>query len=467
MLFPRTIKLHRKHNGNLLTMIKKLVIGCLFSLITCMCFAGEIVDLYVGEIKILKVGDIKRVAVGNAKLLSTSMLNNGQLLLIAEAEGVSNVHIWYSSGLEEDITVRIDLVDIKAIRQIESISGKADEVRALLADVGGLKVRIVGERVVLSGRVDAVYKAAIDTVKAAFIGIMDLTISDLLDLPVNKMVIMNIKFTEFNKNYLETLGINWDTTIAGPAAALALDGANNSRIRATPLPTPSFNSDLQKIDEETQDVIINNAASALGYFGIVAEITSRINFAVDSGNALILAEPRLATRSGGKATFLAGGEIPFQTSSINGTTTEFKEFGIHLSIEPIVDQNNYIQAHVETEVSAIDPSVSVGGVPGFLSRKTSTDISMRSGETLVISGLINQQASKNITKVKFLGDIPIIGALFRSQTFRDQRSELVIFVTPTVYDADSTLNKTAREYGRKGIESVIEAIDEKSLDILE
>ncbi|MCZ6804952.1 MAG: type II and III secretion system protein [Proteobacteria bacterium] len=180
----------------------------------------------------------------------------------------------------------------------------------------------------------------------------------------------------------------------------------------------------------------------------------------------ILAEPRLAARSGGEATFLAGGEFPIESSSINGTTIEFKEFGIGLTVKPTVDRNNNVHAYVETELSAIDNSVAVNGVPGLISRKTTADVILDSGETLVMSGLINQQSSKDITGLKFLSDIPILGELFKSRTFRDQKSELVIFVTPQVFDANSDVNKRAIEYGRQGIESTVIAIDEKSLDII-
>ena len=131
-----------------------------------------------------------------------------------------------------------------------------------------------------------------------------------------------------------------------------------------------------------------------------------------------------------------------------------------------MDRNNNIRANVSTEISAIDRSVSVGDVPGLLTRKTATDISMRSGETLVMSGLLNQQASKDISGIKFLMDIPILGHLFRSKNFRDQKSELVIFVTPTVFNADSDLNKEAIDYAKKGIESTVEQIDEERLDIV-
>jgi len=443
-------------------MMKKILSTALLLLTVQLCFAADIIQMYQGQVKILKVGNIERVAVGDAKLISTSLLNNGQLLLIAEGEGESTVHIWFKDGKETNYTVTVKKV-------YGTLQKKADEVGQLLKDVTGLNIRVVGERIVLSGLIDAGHVPAIDTVKGAFPEIMDLTQKGALDrnMPENKMVFMNIKITEFNKNYLENLGIQWDTTLTGPAAALALDGAVNDRFRPLPQPVPSFNDVLNKDDGGMPvPFLAKQATSAFGYFGIATEITSRINLAVNSGNALILAEPRLATRSGGEANFLAGGEIPYSISNINGTTIEFKEFGISLSVKPQVDRDNNIRASVATEVSAVDTSVSVQGVPGFLTRKTSTEISMRSGETLVISGLINQQASKDITGLKYLEDIPILGNLFKSKTFRDQKSELVIFVSPTVFDADSELNKKALEYAKDGIQSVIKKIDEKSLDII-
>ena len=416
-----------------------------------LCWAAddEMVELYVGEIKILKVADINRIAVGNSKLLSTSLLNNGQLLIIAEAEGDSNVHIWFNNGAERDITVRIK-------SEYGTLEQKAANVRTLLAGVTGLEVRVVGDRIVLSGNVPSNTEAPISTVAGVYKEIMDLTTKDVLDLPVNKMVFMNVKITEFNRNYLENLGIVWDKVISGPAAGVAWDAVENDVFRITP-PTPSFS-----------DLTPGIATSPLGYFGIASEISSRINLAVNSGNGVILAEPRLATRSGGEATFLAGGEVPYQvTNSLGASNVEFKEFGIQLTLKPEVDANNNIRANVSTEVSAIDNSVAVQGVPGFLTRRTSTDVSMKSGETLVISGLINQQASKDINQLAFLGDIPILGELFKSKSFRDQKSELVIFVTPTVYDAKSDLNQSLLQDRKQGLEKTIDAIDEKSLEILD
>ena len=213
--------------------------------------------------------------------------------------------------------------------------------------------------------------------------------------------------------------------------------------------------------------LLTNARNGFGFFGIATQITSRIDFAVDSGDALILAQPRLAARSGGWADFLAGGEIPIPVVTQNTTDVEFKPFGITLEIEPTVDDNNNIIALVNTEISTADFANAVMGVPSFLTRRTTADIRMRSGETLVISGLVDYAASKAITKIWGLGDVPILGALFRSKGFRDQTTELVIFVTPTVIDASSESNRAALDRQKAILREFNDAVHESTLEILD
>jgi pilus assembly protein CpaC len=143
----------------------------------------------------------------------------------------------------------------------------------------------------------------------------------------------------------------------------------------------------------------------------------------------------LNAKSGGTATFLAGGEVPIPKAGALGTTdVDYKPYGITLNIKPVVDANNIISANLQTEISQIDPSVSYGGFPGFMTRRTSSDISMRAGETLAISGLISADALNTTNGMPFLRQLPIIGQLFRSDSFRSKKSDLVIFVTPVISD---------------------------------
>jgi pilus assembly protein CpaC len=197
----------------------------------------------------------------------------------------------------------------------------------------------------------------------------------------------------------------------------------------------------------------------MNYFGIATEITSKLNFAINNGDAMLLASPVLSARSGGEAEFLSGGELPIPVSNgLGSTSIEFKEFGIILRIKPRADNAGNIVAEVETELSTVDDSLAVDNVPGFRTRRTSTDVSLRTGQTLILSKLVNNDISKNTTAIKGLGEIPILGWLFKSTNFRNQRSELVIFVTPHIFDSDSEVNREsiarAQELKDKFLKSV-------------
>ena len=162
----------------------------------------------------------------------------------------------------------------------------------------------------------------------------------------------------------------------------------------------------------------------------------------------MLAEPELSTRSGGEAKFLAGGQVPLpSTSTLGAGSVEFKDYGIRLTLKPTADDQGNIRAAVTTEISSIDASVAVQGIPGFLTRTTESEVNMRSGQTMVMSGLVNTDMTKDASKVPGLGDIPVLGALFRSENFKSGRTDLVILVTPAVYDPNSTVNRERIEKG--------------------
>jgi len=418
---------------------KQCLLTFLLALMATSTFASDNVTMFLGEIKIIEVGAVDRVAVGKGDLLSTTMLDNGQLLLLAEKDGETTVHIWYTDGSESDIKVEILASDQDRI---------VHELQTLLADLPSVEVKVVGQKIFLAGKINCITGQenceeanTIQTVLGVYKDIINLTrVSEQyapVIIPDSKMVSMSVKITEFNTNKLTELGINWADAVSGPSAGVGWNAIANDTFGAAPFAgepdlTPSFVP------------LPLTGASPLAAVGIVTEIVSRINLLVQTGDAIILAEPRLSARSGGKAEFLAGGEIPVVTQGgLGSTNVEFKEFGIILKISPIVDDENNVMATVNTEVSAVDASLSVGGVPAFLTRKTTTDVSMKDGETLVLSGLVDRSLGESIDKFPILGDIPVIGALFSSTKWQNDLSELVIFVTPTVFDAQSQFNQDA------------------------
>ena len=413
--------------------IKNFFLAFLLILMATSAFATDNISMFLGEIKIIEVGAIDRVAVGKGDLLSTTMLDNGQLLLLAEKNGETTVHIWYSDGSESDIKVQILVSDQDRL---------VHELQTLLADLPGVEVKVVGQKIFLTGYLNCIAgqedceeSKTIKTVQGVYKDVINLTRvraqAAPIIMPSSKMVSMSVKITEFNTNKLSKLGINWSDVISGPFAGFGHNVVGNSVFGATSI------IDGTNLAAE----LPLNINPVLGTFGLATGIASAINLLISTGDAILLAEPRLSARSGGKAEFLAGGEIPVVTSSISGTDVEYKEFGIILNISPIVDDENNIMATINTELSAVDFSNAVGDVPAFITRKTTTDVFMKDGETLVLSGLIDRSLGESIDKFPILGDIPILGALFRSTDWNNDLTELVIFVTPTVFDAKSQFNQ--------------------------
>jgi pilus assembly protein CpaC len=146
----------------------------------------------------------------------------------------------------------------------------------------------------------------------------------------------------------------------------------------------------------------------------------------------ILAQPRLVMKNGRSGGFLAGGEFPVVQTLQNSFSVEFKPFGVRLDFVPTITWSGGIDLRVFPEVSDIDQTVAVQGVPGLRVRRTVNRVEMNENESLVIGGLLDRRVLKDLTKYPLLGDIPILGTLFRSTRFRNQDSELVFVITPRI-----------------------------------
>jgi pilus assembly protein CpaC len=166
-------------------------------------------------------------------------------------------------------------------------------------------------------------------------------------------------------------------------------------------------------------------------------LTASIQLLINRGKAKILSKPKLLTISGEQASFLAGGEIPYATTNKEGSANiEWKPYGVKLNIKPTVDSSENIDANLRAEVSEIDDSngiISSGIViPALKTRWAETSVYMKSGNTLVIAGLIDEESQKTTSGIPLISDIPIIGELFRFTSDQKTQTELVIFVTPTL-----------------------------------
>lgn len=174
--------------------------------------------------------------------------------------------------------------------------------------------------------------------------------------------------------------------------------------------------------------------------GELLEISGfQIDFVINAleakGLARRLANPKLVATSGREANFVVGGEVPISvsTESSSGavtTSTEYREFGVRLNFLPEVLDNELIRLRISPEVSDIDPSINVNGQPGFISRKAETTVSLRNGQSFAIAGLLQANNARSVDQVPWLGQVPILGTLFKSTGFQKNETDLVILVTP-------------------------------------
>lgn len=168
------------------------------------------------------------------------------------------------------------------------------------------------------------------------------------------------------------------------------------------------------------------------------EILNRNNWGLtlqhleENGWGKVLASPTLVTQSGEEATFHSGGEIPIRVATQFNTNVQWKKYGIMMKIKPLVDFKGKIDVLIECEVSMIDGSTEVDGAPGLLINKITSHFNLQEKRTIALSGLIKEEWSKGGRGLPGLKDIPILGHLFKSQSYRNNRSELVFFVTPKI-----------------------------------
>jgi pilus assembly protein CpaC len=324
------------------------------------------------------------------------------------------------------------------VRVNQNISDINDILHQAMPDAN-LNVRTVGQVAVINGTVASPEDAAQAEmlVKAALNPGIDISKADatLNIVPVSRVkvatplqVTLKVKVAEVSRDLLKQVGVNLlsrDPTSGfqfgiGQGNAGTFGSAASGSTAAVP---KSFN--------------IANAGTTLGAAGhlLGLDLLSTLNLAETDGLVTILAEPTLTALSGETASFLAGGEFPIPVSqSLGAVTIEYKQYGVGLAFTPIVLEDGRISMRVRPEVSELSDAGSVTlnnyVVPALTTRRAETTVELGSGQSFMIAGLLRNTNSNTLNKAPLLGDLPILGALFRSTKFRRQETELVIIVTP-------------------------------------
>ena len=388
-------------------------------------FAAEI-EMFVGETRVIAEPNAGRLAVGNGKALSAAVLDDKEVLLIANEVGVSSLHIWTRNGRNRRIKVNVMPSDIARVTW---------EIAAFLATIPNAKSAVIGDKVIVEGdNLSDRDLGKVEELAKRYPQIVNFTNR----IGWEKMIVMDVKVVEFPTTALKEIGLKWSTTggIAFGGVWMPFKRGDTSSyginlVSGQNSPAPIIDNP----NDTYQGVPLTRSFTALSVLNM--GLNAQLNLMEQNGTATILAQPTLSARSGAKATFLAGGEFPYSVSNVNGTTILFKPYGIRLDIEPRVDHNGVIRAKILSEVSDIDTSISTIGGPALRTRKTETEFNVMEGGTIVLSGLLKRDASTSIDKVPFLGDIPVLGSLFRSKRFQNNETELVVFVTPAAVDKNT------------------------------
>ncbi|HUJ98240.1 MAG TPA: type II and III secretion system protein family protein [Stellaceae bacterium] len=330
--------------------------------------------------------------------------------------------------------------------------GRVEDAIHRMAPRSAVSVASIDDSLVLQGTVYSASEADdIRRVVAHFVPDPKQLINKMkVDAP--NQIQLRVRVAEVDRNVIKELGINWESMFGTGNFVFGLATGHNV-LNAVPS-TSSAASALPFFDVFNTRTAVPNTSTLNNVNNLTAGFnagSSNVNAVIDAldqnGLVTILAEPNLTALSGEPASFLAGGEfpVPVPQASNNGVsqiTIEWKKFGVSLNFVSTIDANNRINIHVQPEVSQLSSqgavTISDIQVPALTVRRAETTVDVASGQSFAIAGLLQNNVNQTIQKFPWLGDVPVLGALFRSNSFLRNESELVIIVTPYIVRPTAT-----------------------------
>jgi pilus assembly protein CpaC len=340
------------------------------------------------------------VSVGNPDVADVVPLTRQSLYVFGKQLGTTSLTITDTRG---DVIAVVDLVvsyDLEGLRAkiFELLPGETVEVRP------------ANDGLILSGRISTA--SSMQRALAIAERYAPGRITNLMEVTGNQQVMLAVRFAEVSREVIKQLGAQTDFLFANGDIAIATDFGD-----LPPIDPLSFGSAAFAL--QTGDIALDVVFDALEQRGVVTT----------------LAEPNLIALSGDTASFLAGGEFPIPVEQDDdGITIEFKPFGVSLSFTPTVLGQDLVNLELFTEVSDIDPTTAVQvnqlSIPGLTTRRARTTVELRNGQGFAIAGLLRDDFEDTVRQYPILGDIPVLGQLFRSNGYQLDQSELVVIVTP-------------------------------------
>ncbi len=366
---------------------------------------------------------IKRVSLADPAIAEAIVVSPNQVLVNGKAPGGVSLLLWDEADQSQDFEVSVDIDTLSLSQKIHDVFPNE-----------AVQIETSKDVVMLSGRVSsaAVADKILEVVKN-----VTPKVTSLMEVPPAPTgeILLEVKFAEVDRTAITQLGIN----------ILSLPGAKNVGALGTEqFSPPSLQGNLGTAPGTT-----NSNSFALSdllnifLFRPDLDLAATIRALQEKNILEILAEPNLLTASGKDASFLAGGEFPFPviqstggSGSFPSITIQFKEFGVRLNFTPVLLENGMIHLKVKPEVSALDfaNALTIQGfvIPALSTRRVESEMNLKDGQSFAIAGLVDNRVTEVLEKVPGIGDLPILGKLFRSKSINKSRSELLVLVTPRI-----------------------------------
>jgi pilus assembly protein CpaC len=380
------------------------------------------VDLLVGRSTVVRMDrPIVRVSLSTADIADAMATSPNELLIHGKAPGTISLFVWTDGG-------RINTYDVSVRRDL----GALEEQVHKLFPGEPITVASNGKDVVLSGVVSTKYVA--DRAASLAVGYVDKAenVVNLLrqqDGVATNQVLLQVRFAEVSRSAVQELGASFFTGANGK-------GDWVGRTATEQFAAPDFDQAKGLVFSDFLNIFAFNTKEQLG---------TLIRALQNKGLFQSLAEPNLITQDGKEASFLAGGEYPYPVvqagNGNNSVTIVFKEFGVRLKFTPTILSDDMIHLKIAPEVSTLDfnNAVTISGfrIPALSTRRTDTEVELRDGQTFAVAGLLDNTLNQTLSKVPGIGDIPILGYLFRSRAYQKNATELVVMITPRIVHRNS------------------------------
>ncbi len=360
----------------------------------------EVISLSIGDAHVVETNfDLSDVIIGNNEVANMALLSARSIAITPLSAGSTKVLLRDVDGRQRRVLSVI-------------VQENFDPLQRIIDDLqpgSNVRVQSVNGRLVLSGTVrDEAEAAQIRNVAESY---SEGDVIDALKITDPRQVMLKVNILELSRNGGKELGIN---TFPNPQG---MDGTNGAPFGVI--------TDTIDFNFNNRDYTINILLQALE----------------NKGLARRLANPTLVSINGSTASFVVGGEVPIVSTDADGkTTTSYREYGVKLAFTPQILPNRTVRIAIEPEVSEVDWTRRVNDNPAFVSRKVNTTIELVSGRSFAIAGLLQSDSVRSARQYPWLGDVPILGALFRSTAYQQNQTELVVLVTPYLVNNASEQN---------------------------